>query len=49
LELFLVDFSEARDLFINIFQISDLTAKIMDHGLISEKGRGLSAKWWGFF
>jgi hypothetical protein len=39
-----VDFSEARDLFVNIFRISDLTAKIMDHGLISENSRGLSAK-----
>jgi hypothetical protein len=37
-------FSEARDLFINIFRISDLTAKIVDHRLISEKPRGLSAK-----
>jgi hypothetical protein len=43
-----VDFSEARDLFVNIFRISDLTAKIVDRGLIFEKGRGLSAKWWGF-
>jgi hypothetical protein len=40
-----VDFSEARDLFVNIFQILDLTAKIMDRGLISENPRGLSAKW----
>jgi hypothetical protein len=39
-----VDFSEARDLFVNIFQISDLTAKIVDRGLILEKPRGLSAK-----
>jgi hypothetical protein len=39
-----VDFSEARDLFVNIFQISDLTAKIVDRGLISENPRGLSAK-----
>jgi hypothetical protein len=38
------DFSEARDLFVNIFQISDLTAKIVDRGLILEKPRGLSAK-----
>jgi hypothetical protein len=44
LELFLVDFSEARDLFVNIFQISDPTAKIVDCGLISENPRGLSAK-----
>jgi hypothetical protein len=39
-----VDFSEARDLFVNIFQILDLTAKIVDNGLISENPRGLSAK-----
>jgi hypothetical protein len=39
-----VDFSKARDLFVNIFQISDLTAKIVDRGLISENPRGLSAK-----
>jgi hypothetical protein len=39
-----VDFSEARDLFGNIFQILDLTAKIMDRGLILENPRGLSAK-----
>jgi hypothetical protein len=39
-----LDFSEARDLFVNIFQISDLTAKIMDRGLILEILRGLSAK-----
>jgi hypothetical protein len=39
-----VDFSEARDLFVNIFQISDLTTKIMDRGLISEILRSLSAK-----
>jgi hypothetical protein len=38
-----VDFSEARDLFVNIFRILDLTAKIVDHGLISERSRGLSA------
>jgi hypothetical protein len=31
-----VDFSEARDLFVNIFQISDLTAKFVDRGSISE-------------
>jgi hypothetical protein len=37
-------FSEARDLFVNIFQILDLTAKIVDHGLILENPRGLSAK-----
>jgi hypothetical protein len=39
-----VDFSEARDLFVNIFQISDRTGKIVDHGLILENPRGLSAK-----
>jgi hypothetical protein len=39
-----VDFSEASDLFVNIFQISDLTAKIVDRGLILENPRGLSAK-----
>jgi hypothetical protein len=39
-----VDFSEARDLFVNIFRISDLTAKIVDRGLISKNLRGLSPK-----
>jgi hypothetical protein len=39
-----VDFSKARDLFVIIFRISDLTAKIVDRGLISENPRGLSAK-----
>jgi hypothetical protein len=39
-----VDFFEARDIFVNIFRISDLTAKIVDRGLISENPRGLSAK-----
>jgi hypothetical protein len=39
-----VNFSEVRDLFVNIFQILDLTAKIVDRGLISENQRGLSAK-----
>jgi hypothetical protein len=33
-----------RDLFVNIFRISDLTAKIVDRGLILENLRGLSAK-----
>jgi hypothetical protein len=39
-----VDFSEARDLFVNIFQISDLAAKIVDRGLIIKKLRGFFAK-----
>jgi hypothetical protein len=39
-----VDFSEARDLFVNIFQISDRTEKFVDRGLISENPRGMSAK-----
>jgi hypothetical protein len=39
-----VDFFEDRDLFVNIFQILDLTAKIVDRGLILENPRGLSAK-----
>jgi hypothetical protein len=39
-----VDFSEARDLFVNIFQISDRTEKFVDRGLISENPRGLSVK-----
>jgi hypothetical protein len=37
-------FSEARDLFVNIFRISDRTEKIVDRWLISENPRGLSAK-----
>jgi hypothetical protein len=39
-----VDFSEARDLFVNIFQILGPNYKITDCGLISKKQRGLSAK-----
>jgi hypothetical protein len=39
-----VDFSAARDLFVNIFQMSGPNCKIPDCGLISEKQRGLSAK-----
>jgi hypothetical protein len=37
-------FSEARDLFGIIFQILGPNCKIMDHGLILEKLRGLFAK-----
>jgi hypothetical protein len=39
-----VDFSEARDLFVNIFRILGRTTKILDCGLILEKPEGLSAK-----
>jgi hypothetical protein len=39
-----VDFSEARDLFVNIFQILGPNCKFLDYGLILEKQRGLSAK-----
>jgi hypothetical protein len=39
-----VDFSEARDLFVNIFQIAGPNCKIKDCGLILKKQRGLSAK-----
>jgi hypothetical protein len=39
-----VDFSEARDLIVNIFRISDRTEKFVDRGLISENPRGLSVK-----
>jgi hypothetical protein len=38
------DFSEARDLFVNIFQIPGPNCKFLDCGLILEKPRGLSAK-----
>jgi hypothetical protein len=39
-----MDFSEARDLFVIIFQIPGPRYKIMDHGLILENPRGLFAK-----
>jgi hypothetical protein len=39
-----VDFSKARDLFVNIFQILGPNCKFLDCGLILEKQRGLSAK-----
>jgi hypothetical protein len=39
-----VDFSEARDVFVNIFRILGPNYKIMDCGLISEKPRGLNEK-----
>jgi hypothetical protein len=39
-----VDFSEARGLFVNIFQIVGPNYKFLDYGLILEKQRGLSAK-----
>jgi hypothetical protein len=39
-----VDFSEARDLFVIIFQIPEPNCKIMDCGLISKKPRGLNEK-----
>jgi hypothetical protein len=39
-----VDFSEARDLFVIIFQIPGSDYKFMDCGLILKKPRGLSAK-----
>jgi hypothetical protein len=43
-----MDFSEARDLFVNIFQISGRTEKIRDCGLILDKLRGLNEKWLGY-
>jgi hypothetical protein len=39
-----LDYSEARDLFVNIFQILGPNYKSLDCGLIFEKQRGLSAK-----
>jgi hypothetical protein len=39
-----VDFSEVRDIFVNIFLISRPNCKIMDCGLILEKPRGLNEK-----
>jgi hypothetical protein len=39
-----VDSSEARDLFVNIFQISDRTENFVDCRLILENPRGLSVK-----
>jgi hypothetical protein len=39
-----VDFSEAMDLFVNIFQILRPNCKFLDCGLILEKPRGLNAK-----
>jgi hypothetical protein len=40
-----VDFSEARDLFVIIFQIPGPNCKIMDCGLILKKPRGLNEKY----
>jgi hypothetical protein len=39
-----VDFSKARDLFVNIFQILGPNCKFLDYELILEKWRGLSVK-----
>jgi hypothetical protein len=39
-----VDFSEAGDLFVIIFQILRPNSKIMDYGLIFKKPRGLNEK-----
>jgi hypothetical protein len=42
-----VDFSEARDLFVNIFQIHGPNYKFLDCGLMLEKQRGFFTKWQG--
>jgi hypothetical protein len=42
-----VDFSEASELFVNIFQNLGPNYKFMDCGLILEKQRGFFAKWRG--
>jgi hypothetical protein len=42
-----VDFSEARDFFVNIFQFLGPNCKITDCGLISKKHKGFFAKWRG--
>ena len=39
-----MDFSEARDLFVIIFGFRTDLEKFLDHGLILENPRGLSAK-----
>jgi hypothetical protein len=39
-----VDFSEARDLFVNISRILDRTEKFVGRGLITKKLRGFFAK-----
>jgi hypothetical protein len=39
-----LDFSEARDLFVNIFKFSGTNCKITDCGLISEKTEGPKCK-----
>jgi hypothetical protein len=44
LEIFFVDFSEARDLFGIIFQIPGSNCKFLDCGLITKKHRGFFAK-----
>jgi hypothetical protein len=41
---YFVDFFEARDLFVIIFQIPRPNCKIMDCGLMSKKPRGLNEK-----